>query len=409
MNRGVLLGLFVVFSGWCEFVGADEKAAPLSILRLPAEQLTAEGIDYAKLPVLQGTLSVVNPPALGPHSRPPNMVDMLDLRLNLHSYLIHFDGKLWCSWSDGPKVEDEPTQEVTFATSNDGKTWSKPQSITGTPDASDAYIARGLWVREGELLALAAHYRGKGAFGAPQEKQLRLEAFAWDRSTQTWKFRGRVYDNAINNFAPEQLASGEWITTRRDSQFNVSILLGGKTALDAWQNFPVVGIAQVAGFRPDEPILWPLDDNSLYALFRDNGGSRRLFQSTSQDGGRTWKSPQLTNFPNASSKLYSMKTSRGYRVLVLNACPQAGRRELYLAVSSDSRTFTRMAKLDIPGPDSVPKDVSRIEKKFAKGIAGLQYPHVIEHNGQLLVAFSRGKVEIDVFTVPLGDVDTLAK
>ncbi len=334
---------------------------------------------------------------------------MLDLRLNLHNYLVRHDGKLWCIWSDGPRVEDEPTQEVKYSTSKDGLTWSKAKSVTGTPEAPGAFIARGLWVRDGELLTLAAHYEGKGAFGAQEQKKLRLEAFVWDADSEAWKFRGQLYDNAINNFPPQRLASGDWILTRRDSRFNVSVLIGGRTALDAWKNYPVVGIGEVQGFRPDEPNFWPLDDKTLYALFRDNGGSQRLFHSLSHDQGKTWDTPEITNFPNSSSKLFSMKTSRGYRVLVLNANPAVGRRELHLAVSTDGRTFTHLARLDIPSPPSIPQDVSRITKKFSAGIGSLQYPHVIEDNDHLLIALSRGKVETEVFHVKLDDIDALLK
>ena len=145
----------------------------------------------------------------------------------------------------------------------------------------------------------------------------------------------------------------------------------------------------------------------MYALFRDNGGSQRLFHSLSHDQGRSWETPRRTNFPNASSKLFSLKTSRGYRILVLNANPNIGRRELHLAVSRDGRTFTRLARLDVPSPPDIPPDVARIEKKFRAGIASLQYPHVIEHEGVLLIALSRGKVQTEVFHVKLDDVDKL--
>lgn len=386
---------------------AAQEPTPLPILKLAGAATDPASIDYDRLPRLSGVHAIVNPAALGPHARPPAQVDMLDLRLNLHNYLIHHDGKFWCIWSDGPKVEDEPTQEVKFSTSLDGQKWTPAQSVTGTPTAPNAYIARGLWVRDGELLALAAHYRGKGAFGAQAEKQLELVAFAWDRDAGTWKPRGRLYDNAINNFPPQKLDSGDWIMTRRDSRFNVSMLIGGRKALDDWKDYPVVAVGGVAGFRPDEPIFWQLPDKSLYALFRDNGGSQRLFHATSRDSGRTWETPAKTNFPNSSSKLFSLSTSRGYRILVLNAHPALARRELYLAVSPDGRTFTNLAKLDIPSPPSVPSDVARISKKFSAGIASLQYPHAIEHDGRVLIALSRGKVQTEVFQVALDDIDAL--
>jgi BNR repeat-like domain len=381
--------------------------SPVPILDLPGTGTDPAAIDYAKLPRLNGTAAVVNHAVPGPHARTPDKIDLLDLRLNLHNYLAHHDGKFWCIWSDGPKVEDEPTQEIKYATSKDGVTWSEAKSVTGTPAAPYAFIARGLWVRDGELLALGAHYKGKGAFGA--DKELQLQAFVWDAKGGQWKFRGKLYDDAINNFAPQPLPSGDWIVTRRDSRFNVTMMIGGRKALDDWQIFPVVQIGELKGFRPDEPIFWTQPDHTLQALFRDNGGSSRLFHSTSTDQGRTWAVPALTNFPNATSKLFSIETSRGFRLLVLNANPKVARRELHLAVSEDGKTFTRLALLDVPTPPPVSESVSRINQKFRAGIASLQYPHAIEHDGRLLIALSRLKMQIEVFSVSLNDIAALLK
>lgn len=380
---------------------------PVPVLNLPSSGTDPDAIDYDELPVLTGQHAIVNPAARGPHSRPVDQLHMADLRLNLHNYLVHHNGRYWCLWSDGPKVEDYPTQEMKYATSEDGLTWSPARSVTGTPEEPHAWIARGLWVRDGELLALGAHYRGHGAFGPPEKKQLTLKAFAWNGDAGTWEPRGTLYENAINNFPPQRLPSGDWIVTRRDSRFNVTVLIGGRSALDDWQAFPVVGVKDVKGFRPDEPIIWALPDETLVGLYRDNGGSQRLFYATSEDQGRTWSRPVLTNFPNATSKLYSMKTSRGYRVLVLNANPKVNRRQIHLAVSPDGRTFTRLARLDVPTPAELPEEVARVRRSFRSGIASLQYPHVIEQDGHLLIALSRAKVQTEVFRVDLDDVDRL--
>ena len=43
-----------------------------------------------------------------------------------------------------------------YATSDDGLIWSDTKSVTGAPKAPYAFIARGLWVWKGELLALDA-------------------------------------------------------------------------------------------------------------------------------------------------------------------------------------------------------------------------------------------------------------
>ncbi|KAA0139015.1 hypothetical protein FYZ48_10165 [Gimesia chilikensis] len=389
--------------------GAEKSDSPVTVLNLPGSGTDPAAIDYQSLPVLKGEHAIINPAALGPYPRKSDKIDLRDLRLNLHNYLIYHDGKFWCIWSDGPRIEDEPTQEIKYATSVDGLHWSTAKSVTGTPEKPHAFIARGLWLRDGQLLTLAAKYQGHGAFGPPDKKHLELVAYRWEPKQDKWVYEGKLYDNAINNFPPQKLPSDNWILTRRDSRFNVSVLIGGVKALNDWKSFPVVGVKQVSGFRPDEPIFWVLPDNSLYALFRDNGKSQRLFFSTSQDEGRTWDTPVLSNFPNAKSKLFSLATSHGYRVLVLNANPQVNRRELHLAVSPDNKTFTRLAKLEIPSPTELPAELASLNKKFSAGIASLQYPHVIERDGSLYIAFSRNKLQTEVFRVKLTDIDTLLK
>jgi hypothetical protein len=347
------------------------------LLDLPGSGTDASNIDYTKLPQLRPAHGVVCPPD-------PT------LKFQLHSYLVRHGGRFWCMWSQGPPVEDEPTQQVRYATSDDGLKWGEPKPLSGPLEEGYGYIARGFWVRDGELLALAAHFKGKGAFGV--NKDLQLRAFAWDPKAGAWKSRGLVFADAINNFAPQKLSTGEWMMTRRDARFNVYMLTGGVKALDDWRVAPVARfIGRTDKFRPDEPIWWPLAGKNLVAVFRDNGGSSRLFRAFSTDEGKTWSPPVQTNFPNSSSKVFSLATSGGYRVLVSNANPAVGRRQLHLSVSEDGLVFGRVALLAIPSARP----------------STLQYPHAIEHDGHLFIAFSRNKATIEVIKLPLGDIAAL--
>jgi hypothetical protein len=386
--------------------GKSNTSQAVEILNLPVSGTDPDAIDFENLPRLKGDHAVVNPVAYSPDYTPDQKLLMTTMRLNLHNYLVHYDGRFWCIWSDGPRIEDWPTQEVKYATSEDGMKWSQARSVTGTPKEPYAFIARGLWVRDGQLLTLAAHYRGKGAFGA--NKELELWAYGWNPMLGKWEFVSKVHDNAINNFPPQKLPDGNWIMTRRDARFNVTVLIGGGDRIDQWEAVPVVRMGEVKNFRPDEPVFWLMPDNSLNALFRDNGGSMRLYHSTSGDLGRTWEKPVQSNFPNSTSKIFSISTSRGYRVMVSNSNIKLGRRELHLSVSKDGRQFTRMAKLDVPAPEA-PTGFESIWKKFSKGIASLQYPHVIEHDGHLYIALSRCKLQTEVFRVSLDSVDELLK
>jgi hypothetical protein len=123
-------------------------------------------------------------------------------------------------------------------------------------------------------------------------------------------------------------------------------------------------------------------------LIRDNGGSRRLMRTFSTDNGHTWSKIVQTNFPDATSKFFVHRTSRGYYVLVSNANPK-GRDPLTLAVSQDGIVFTRLF--------------------YLIGGRHIDYPHVIEHDGHLLVTFSGAKQTMEVLKVSLDDLDALLK
>jgi hypothetical protein len=377
MHRFLLF--FVVMVLCCAVVTpAEEPPAPAILLTLNDAVTDPASIDYDALPRLAGQHAVVCPTTDA-------------LKFQLHNYLLHHDGKYWCMFSHGPVVEDVPTQRVSYATSVDGLTWSAAQPLTPLPAEPYAYIARGFWLRDGELLALVAHYRGKGAFG--DNKELQLQAFAWDAQGEVWKFKATLYQDAINNFAPQRLPGGEWLMTRRDSKFNVYMLAGGVKALDDWQSFPVVERTSVPNFSPDEPFWWQLPDGRLHALFRDNGRSGRLYQAFSDDRGRTWSRPAISNFPNARSKCYPLRISTGWWAMISNANPARGRHELHLSLSRDGLTFTRLARLAIPHA----------------GDSTFQYPHAIEQDGQVCIAFSRDKHQTEILRVPLDAIEKLTR
>ncbi|MBL9210840.1 MAG: exo-alpha-sialidase [Opitutaceae bacterium] len=320
--------------------------------------------------------------------------------VNQHNYLIHHDGRFWAMWSDGPEIEDRVGQVVKYATSRDGVTWTEPKLMTGNPRGFGPdspiyntrkaqgfrYISRGFWVRENQLLALASLDEAAGFFGP----SLELRAFRWNGATEKWDDIGVVQKNAINNFPPQRLPSGEWAMSRRKYDYDVSgveFLIGGVKALDQWTSVPVVrGAGGDVALKAEEPIWWTLPDGNLMALFRDNGPSRYLFRAFSADQGRTWSRPVQTDFPDARSKLHGLRLKDGRYVLVSNANPKK-RDPLTLAISRDGMVFDRLF--------------------YLVGGRHVDYPHVMEHEGYLYIAHSGGKRSVEIQRVRIADLDTL--
>lgn len=376
----------------CAPLATAQNLAPM--LRLPGAGEDPARIDFARLPVLKAEHALVA------HGDP-------SWGFRLHSYVAFHEGVYWCVWSHGPKIEDNPTQHVRYATSPDGLRWTERGAVMPpSPRTGFRYIARGLWVRDGRLLAIASHdeaFDDKGRvkfFG----KSLQLLAWEWQPAEKSWKELGVMMEDAINNFPPMKLPGGAYGMMRRDHERRVFMMFGGvKSPLD-WDSVPVSAYQAPDGFRPEEPDWWTLPDNRLLGLFRDNGRSGRFYRAVSADEGRSWSVPEKTNFPDATSKFYCLRSSRGFYVLVSNANP-AQRNPLCLSTSDDGVTFTRMAALPVPERlYAIPANVKPL--KPVK-VETFQYPHVMEHDGHLLVAFSRRKQTIEVVKVPLGEVERL--
>ncbi len=365
---------------------------PESPIMLSGDWFThPHGIDFDKLPRIPREHIVINDVTK-------------ENGVNQHNYLIHHNGRFWAMWSDGPAIEDRVGQVVKYATSEDGKNWSKARFLTPYPPSSGPesphyntrseegfrWIARGFWKREGELLALASLDEAAGFFG----ESLELRAFKWDEKSQKWNDYALVYDNAINNFPPKKLPSGEWLMSRRTYDYSkrgVDFLVGGTEAIDQWESYPVLGTS--TELAAEEPYWWILPDGeSLMALFRDNRRSGYLYRSFSIDNGRTWSQPVQTDFPDARSKFHGLRLSNGQYVLISNSHPKH-RQWLTLAVSDDGMVFDRLFFL-VEGDKN-----------------GVDYPHVLEHDGYLYITHSGGyggrKQSVEVQRVKISDIENL--
>jgi len=316
--------------------------------------------------------------------------------VNQHNYLIHYDGRFWAMWSDGPEIEDRAGQVVKYSTSPDGVKWDAPRLMTPYPPQSGPdsphyntrskegfrYISRGFWLRDGQLLALASLDEAAGFFGP----SLALHVFRWNPATKHWDAAGVVQDDAINNFPPKKLPTGEWAMSRRKydyRQSGVEFLIGGKTDLNEWKSFPVMADKDSA-LKAEEPLWWTLPDGNLMSLFRDNGGGHYLYRAFSTDHGRTWSNPARTDFPDATSKLHGLRLSDGRYVLVSNPHPKR-RDPLTLAVSDDGLVFNKLF--------------------YLVGGRHVDYPHVMEHDGSLYIAHTGGKRSIEIERVRLADLN----
>ena len=332
-----------------------------------------DAIDWNRVPRLPGETATVFAGSAG------------ESTYNNHAYLEHFDGRFWAMWSTHATDGNFHGMHVRYATSADGMKWSPGRLLSPIPKGK-RYVARGFWVRDGELLALASFDSGQPKaqphWAAPD---LMLEAFQWKGGR--WVELGTVHPDTINNFPPKKLPGGVWAMARRDYQFNLSLMMGGIKGFNQWEISPV---PNPEGRPFNEPDLLIRPDGKIAMHIRDNGASRRIYRSVSADGGRTWSTPLRTNFPDANAKNFNLRLRNGLCVLVSNANTQGPHRRvpLTLATSRDGIVYDRIAVVEgAPGGPRMPG--------FDKG-PGYTYPHAIEHGDHVYVIYSYHRDDIVV-------------
>jgi len=361
----------------------DPAKNPESALMLTGDWLPEDThqIDYSKLPKI-----------------PSEHVVVCDVRaqkgVNQHNYLIHHKGQFYIMWSDGPAKEDRVGQRVKFATSPDGLDWSEPEYMTPIPpgsgpdsphnntrtDKGHRWISRGFWEREGELYALVSFDEAAGFFGPGLE----LHAFQL-QADGSWKDTGVIAKNAINNFPPKKISTGDWMMSRRPYNYKdteTHFMVGGVKSIDDWESYPVLGTN--SELAAEEPLWWMLPDKGLMALFRDNRRSGYIYRSFSTDDGRTWSKPIQTNFPDARSKIHGFQLADGRYVLVSNSNPRK-RDPLTLAISDGGMVFNKLGWL--------------------VGNRHVDYPHSMQHGEHLYVAFAGFKETVEVLKIRISDLD----
>ena len=247
------------------------------------------------------------------------------------------------------------------------------------------------------LLALASLYEAP----AFHDGDLELVAFRWDKSSGNLAACRPGVRQRTEQLRAKKLATGEWMMSRRASDRSVSMLIGGVKSIDDWQVVPFSAYRLPGWWRPRSRTggCSPMERSS--GLFRDNSKSGRLLRSFSTDNGRSWTPVVRTNFPDATSKFHGLQTSRGYWVMASNANPQ-GRHPLCLSISHDGLVFTQMFRLPIP---ETLAGIDWAHKSRPGEHESVQYPHVLEHQGAIHVAYSRKKQTVEIVRVMLPTID----
>lgn len=174
---------------------------------------------------------------------------------------------------------------------------------------------------------------------------------------RTWSTARRLPDGILGPIKnkPVQLSDGTLLsptsteTNERPSKWRVHFERstdGGQT----WTATPPLNDGvELAAIQPS--ILFHAG-GKLQALGRTRQG--RIFETWSDDAGKTWQPLRLTELPNPNAGTDAVTLKDGRHLLVYNHTPK-GRTPLNVAISKDGRTWRTLVELETePGEYSYP-------------------------------------------------------
>ncbi len=130
-------------------------------------------------------------------------------------------------------------------------------------------------------------------------------------------------------------------------------------------------------------------------VFRDQDSSFKVLAAESEDNGKTWTKPAVTNMPDARAKQSAGNLSDGRAFLVNNPSGSKQRTPLVLTLSQDGYLFDTAYLLKTE--NELPP--MQYEGKYKR--IGFSYPKSIVWQNHLWVSYAVNKEDIEVTSVAL--------
>lgn len=279
------------------------------------------------------------------------------------SLFQHEDDRVVMLWTAYDIHECNNDNVMLYAVSEDGgERWSDPEVFMAAPGAVVSHVFRVRLRDSGKVLMVYREGTYVGAKIDPVTRRV-LKWADYARSTNRTILRVSLDDGNTWNFgvelppevivpnhqppfygAPEmllQLKNGKLLMAvcflppdRRSPQhYDVAFLVSGDEGT-TWERTHVLTVPEERGAM--EPTIVELERDQLYCLLRTKSGY--LYETASQDGGRTWNTPVKTTIPSPEAICRLLKLHSGRVLLVWNnpsSTTQRPRYPLVCALSED--------------------------------------------------------------------------
>jgi hypothetical protein len=336
--------------------------------------------------------------------------------------LTSLNGSLYLSWSLGVQEEEEPSQIVVLATSEDrGATWSEPTPIMDVqPGRYAPWVAgsTGIRMHDGVLTAYIAEWE----YDSPaldENKRLQVSNHDHHLGTRTrartssdggatWSEPVDIMPRLATYLPPAPTASGRLILAGHVTYPYTDDPVG----LTGWTYTGLSGLpddfvddtmgwdyGREARNDPrvfNEGSFFQTDDGVIHMMLRTE--SDRLWVTESRDDGETWSEPTMTGYTDGICRVHfgRLEDGRFFGLGTPDPTTPWSRTPAVLAMSENGVTFDRNF---VVGDE--PERPPRIPGS-KRGRYGYPYLHVMGDTA--FVAYSVAKEDISVARFPLADL-----
>jgi hypothetical protein len=306
---------------------------------------------------------------------------------------------------------------MSISSLNNGITWEEPKAEFSLP--GEAYYANAV-VRDkmGELHCIF-HIFGDGENGY-NGRHLDLYYCGTKNKGTIWSKPEKIYDGYVGSIRSFiQLKNGRLLVVfaravpsryqkpgpgETDHGWNEIISMYSDDLGETWLtsengiNIPVES-SQVTRYGGVEPSVIELNDGRVWMLIRTNKGC--LYESSSDNSGKTWLSPEPTNFISSDSPAALLRLNDG-RIIIIWSCNQrwnddrsyanGGREVLHAAISGDEGRSWKGYREVLVSPEGhfiIKRDI------------GTAYPSAVEtKEGKVLFVSGQGEEKAIVIFDP---------
>jgi len=309
-----------------------------------------------------------------------------------------FKGWLYCQWQSSSQNEDTPDTWVAYSRSQDGRIWSSPMTLSAA--RTDGFSSSGGWWIAGDTLVAYINIWPSTVSprGGVTYYTKSADGLTWSALEPLLMANGDTLKGIFEQ-DPHALPDGRIINA---AHFQPGLIVSpiytdDPSGIRGWTRASFTNLSISGGVsREMEPSWFLRSDSAVVMTFRDQSGTYRRLASVSVDRGQHWSTAILTDMPDSRAKQSAGNLPDGTAFMVGNPVNSKIRIPLAVVLSRYGKVFNTAYLLRQGGSELQVQHYAGTSKTL-----GYSYPKSMVWQGNLYVAYSTNKEDVEYTRVPL--------